>query len=183
MLGYDGVQEAFIFENITLITDPANNTTGKAFQVVVLGCTDNDIGQAIFDEKPIGIESYGTTIAPILDSQGTSHDIGFTRPTSIDIYIIVNLVVTPEYPVNGANTIKQNTVDYANGTLVQGRGFGVSDNVIQTELYTPVNSVPGHSITSILIGTSPTPTLENNIVIDFDEVSNFDIANIIINET
>lgn len=183
VLGVDGVQEAFIFENTTLVTDVVNGTPGKSFQVVVLGGLDTAIAQAIFDEKPIGIEPFGTTLIPIVDSEGTSHDIGLTRPATIDIYVIVNLVTSASYPVDGADTIKQNIVDYAGGILVQGRGFGVDDDIIQTELYTPVNSVQGHSVTSILIGIAPTPTLENNIVIDYDEVSNFNIANIIVNET
>lgn len=183
VLEVDAVDEAFIFENKTLITDPITATPGKAFQVVVLGGDDDAIAQAIFDEKPIGIEPFGTTLVPILDSQGTLHDIGITRPSVIDIYIIVNTETTSEFPVDGGDTIKQNIVDYANGVLVQGRGFGVDDDIIQTELFTPVNSVVGNSPTSILIGIAPTPTLENDIPIDFDEVSDFVIGNIIVNET
>lgn len=183
VLAVDNVSEAFIYENSTLITDVTNNTPGKAFQVVTLGGADADIAQAIFDEKPAGIEAYGTTTVGVLDSQGISHDIGFTKATTIDIYVIVNIDTFSNFPVGGGTTIKQNIVDYAEGDLVQGRGFGVDDNVIQSELCTPVNVVPGHSITSVFIGTAPTPTLEDDIAIAFDEVSKFTVANIIVNET
>ncbi len=183
VLAIDNVVEAFIFENDTLTTDVVNNTPGKAFQVVVLGGSDATIAKAIFDEKPIGIQAFGTTTVGVLDSQLISHTIGFTRPTTIPIFVIVNIDTFSNFPATGGATIKQNIVDYSEGTLVQGRGFGVDDDIIQSELCTPVNVVVGHSITSILIGIAPTPTLENDIVIDFDEVSDFLIANIIVNET
>jgi len=183
VLAVDNVVEAFVYENTTLSTNINNNTPGKAFQVVVLGGSDATIATAIFDEKPVGIEAYGTTIVAVDDSQLIPHDIGFTRPATISIYIIVNINTFNNFPADGGDTIKQNIVDYADGLLVSGRGFGVNDDIIQSELNTPVNNVIGHSINSILIGITPTPTLENNITIDFDEVSDFVIGNIIINET
>jgi len=183
VLAIDNVEEAFIFENTTLNADASTNTPGKAFQVVVLGGADASIANAIFDEKPIGIESFGTTIIPVVDSQLTSHNIGFTRPSTVSIHIIVNVDTFSNFPPDGADTIKQNIVDYADGVLVQGRGFGVGDDIIQTELYTPINDVQGHSITSVLIGIAASPTLEDDITIDFDEVSNFVIGDIVVNES
>ena len=47
--------------------------------------------------------------------------------------------------------IAANIVEYANGNLVEGEGFFLSDDVIQSRLFTPVNSVPGHDIISIFI--------------------------------
>lgn len=183
MLAVTNVDEAFVYENSTLVTDAETSTPAKAFQVVALGGTDAAIAQAIFDEKPIGIEAFGTTTVAVLDSQGISHDIKFTRPTTIPIYIIVDIDTFTNFPADGADSIKQNIVDYANGELFTGRGFGVGNDIIQTELYTPVNAVQGNSATAIRIGIAPTPTLENDLVIDFDEVSEFTIANIIVNET
>lgn len=181
VISLTGVEEAFIYENSTPLVDPVNGTPSNSFQVVVLGGLDLEIATAIFDEKPIGIESYGTTIVPVLDSQQISHAIGFTRPAVIGIYVAITLTKFSDYPADGDDTIKQKIVDYANGDLIAGRGFGVSDNIIQTQLYTPVNGVGGHSILSMFIGTSPSPALSDDIPIDFDEVSDFQIANITIN--
>lgn len=183
VLAVPNVEEGFIFENSTTVTDPVTGTPANSFQVVVLGGTDAAIAQAIFDEKPIGIQAFGTTTIAVIDSQGISHDISFTRPTTIPIYVTVDTDTFTNFPADGADQIKQNIVDYANGILVQGRGFGVADDIIQTELYTPANQVIGHSPTAIKIGTAPSPTLEDDITINFDEVSNFVIANIVVNET
>ncbi len=175
-----GVTSVTVLENDTDITD-GNGLPPHSFQVIVVGGVDADIGQAIWENKPAGITSFGTTTTPILDIQGVSHDIKFSRPTEINIFVEVNLTTDATYPTNGDDLIKQAIVDYANGDLVQGRGFSLGDDVIQTRLFTPVNSVQGHSIDSIFIGTSASPTLENDIAIAATEISNFLIANITVN--
>lgn len=177
------VDEAFIYENDQAVTDPVTGTPPNQFQVVVKDGDDTEIAQAIYKHKPIGIQSFGTTTVSVTDTQGNRHDIRFTRPTVIPIYVVVNIKVFSIYPANGSDTIKQNIVDYANSVLIPGRGFGVGDDIILSELFTPINTVPGHTIESVFIGVAPSPTLEEDLVIDFDQVSEFDVVNITVNET
>jgi len=177
----DGVTSVNVLENDTNAVD-SNGLPAHSFNVIVSGGLDADVAQGIFVKKPIGIEAFGTTTVQVLDDQDNPHDIGFSRPTLIPIYIIVDLTIDSNYPANGDDLIKQAIIDYAEGNLVQGREFRVGDDVIQSRLFTPVNlAASGHDIDSILIGTSPSPTLENNITIDIDEISSFDIANITVN--
>jgi uncharacterized phage protein gp47/JayE len=176
-----GVQSAFIFENDTDVVDPTTGTPANSFQCVVQGGADADVASAIFNEKPVGISTFGSTTTGVLDSQGVNHNINYTRPTDVPIYVIVNLTTNSDYPPDGDDLIKQNIVDYTDGTLVAGRGFFVGDDIINSELYTPTNLILGHTIDNILIGIAPTPTLEDDIAIDFDEVSSFTIANITVN--
>lgn len=177
------VDEAFIYENDQATTDTVTGTPPNQFQVVVKDGDDTEIAQAIYKHKPIGIQSFGTTTIPVTDTQGNNHNIRFTRPTVIPIYVVVNIKVFSIYPINGSDTIKQNIVDYANSVLIPGRGFGVGDDIILSELFTPINTVPGHTIESVFIGIAPSPTLEEDLVIDFDQVSEFDVVNITVNET
>ena len=132
-------------------------------------------------KKPAGILSFGTTTTQILDSQNIPHDISFSRPTTIDIYVDVTITTFADYPANGDDLIKQAIVDYANGDLIAGRGFSLSEDVIYTRLYTPINSVQGHEIDDLRIGTSPSPTGTSNIAIGATETSNFIIGNITVN--
>jgi hypothetical protein len=74
--------------------------------------------------------------------------------------------------------IKDAIVDYAEGRLIEGRGFSLADDVIYTRLYTPINSVQGHEIDSLKIGTTPNPTGEVNIPIGADQLSRFLVSNI-----
>ena len=181
ILEVDGVVEAFVFENDSSLVDPETGTPANQFQSVVLGGDDTNIAEAIFNEKPVGIASFGTTTVAVTDSQGFNHDINFTRPTQITIYIIVNLTINSNYPSEGDDNIKQSIVDYADGLLVSGRGFGVGDNIIHSELYTPINLTPGHTVDSLFIGTSPAPAGASDLIIDFDQVSEFIIGNITVN--
>lgn len=182
VLAVNGVEEAFVYSNESDTVDPITGTPPKEFQVVVLGGDDNEIAEAIAFKKPLCVPSFGTITIPVTDSQGFSLDINFTRPSQIDIYVAVELTKFSSYPSDGDNSIKQNIVDYSKGDLIDLKGFGVNDNVINSELYTPVNLVSGHSISRILIGTSPNPSSEDNLTIGFDEISNFNLTNISIVE-
>lgn len=175
-----GVTQTTVLENDTNLTD-SNGIPPHSFHVIVVGGVDVEIADVIWLKKPAGILSFGSTTTQILDSQGIPHNISFSRPTTVDIYVEVDLTVFPEYPSNGDNLIKQAIVDYSNGNLIDGREFGLSDDVIYTRLYTPINSVQGHEIVSMRIGLTPNPTGMANIPISATEISNFIINNIVVN--
>lgn len=172
-----GVTSVTVLENDTDVTD-INGLPPHSFEVIVVGGSDTDIGDVIWLKKPAGILSFGTTTVQIFDSQGIPHDISFARPTQVDIYVEVDVTAFSDYPADGDDQIKQAIVDYANGDLIAGRGFELSEDVIYTRLYTPINSVQGHEITGLRIGTSPNPTGTSNIPITATEISNFIISNI-----
>lgn len=176
-----GVTNFLVLENDTDSTD-SNGIPSHSFEVIVTGGTDVNIGNAIWSNKPFGIGSFGSTSVIISDSQNLPHAINFTRPTQIPIYVIVNITPFTGYPSDGDDLIKQAIIDYAAGTLVSGRGFNSGDDVIFSELYTPVNTVPEHSIVSLFIGTAPAPTLSDDIVINLRQVAQFTAANITINQ-
>lgn len=175
----DGVDSASIIENDTDVI--VSGQPAHSFQVVVVGGADQDISDAIFSTKPIGIQSFGTTSGSVTDSQGIAHDIDFSRPTEIPIFVAVVIVKDSDYPITGDDDMKQAIVDYANGILVEGRGFALGDDVVFSRMYTPVNSIPSHSVTSIDIDTSGPPTGMSDIVIAVNEISVFTIANITVN--
>jgi len=59
--------------------------------MVVEGGDDVQIADAIYDRKPPGTETFGSTNISIVDLEGNPLNIGFTRPTDVDINIIVNI--------------------------------------------------------------------------------------------
>lgn len=101
LLLVDNVTEALVFENTTDVTD-VNGVPPHAIQCVVLGGTDADVAQAIFDDKPAGIATYGTDISEVIvDSQGTNHTILADRPDAIDIYLDITVITDGNYPADG----------------------------------------------------------------------------------
>lgn len=176
LLEIDEVTDARVFHNITMVTD-ANGRPPKSIEAVIVGGTDAEIAENIWDVAPAGIELTGTESYVITDSQGFDHTIYFSRPTEIDIYVIVNVVTDGDFPVDGDTAIKQAIVDYADENLEIG------DDVITVRLFCPVNDIDGIIDVEILIGTAPAPTTDANISIDDDEIAVFDTANITVNVT
>jgi len=173
----DNVTQAVVLENDTDAED-ANGLPAHSFQAVVSGGKNIDVADAIWLKKPAGIQAFGDITVEIIDSQGISHDISFSRPTPVTIYVEVTLTTFPEYPANGDDLIKQAIVDYANGDLVDNRSFGLADNVIYTRLYTPINSVPGHEIDDLQISIVSPADGVVNIPISITQIADFQIANI-----
>jgi len=173
----DNVTQALVLENDTDAVD-ANGLPAHSFQVVVSGGADIDVADIIWLKKPAGIQAFGDITEQIIDSQGVSHDISFSRPTAVTIYVEVTLTTFAEYPANGDDLIKQAIVDYANRDLVDNRSFGLADDVIYTRLYTPINSVAGHEIDDLQISISSPASGTANIAIAVDEIADFQIANI-----
>lgn len=172
-----GVTQVSVLENVSDSVD-SNGVPAHGFVAVVEGGVDADIGNAIWQTKPAGTKAGGNTSYVVTDTQGFSQTINFSRPTQIPIYVKVVLSRNNAYPDDGDDLVKQKIIDYAGGLLVEGEGFLLSEDVIQSRLFTPVNQVPGHDIINIFISTAPNPTLETNIVISSTEVSQFIIANI-----
>jgi uncharacterized phage protein gp47/JayE len=171
-----GVTNRTVIENRTSVVD-ANGLPPHSFEVIVSGGEDQIIADVIWSKMGWG-EPIGTTSLPITDSQGISHTMRFTRPLEIAIYVKVTVTTGTGYPADGDDQIKQAIVDYSQGDLVQGRGFGVGQDVIYTRLYTPINSVPGHEIDELLVDIVSPPTGTANIPIAIEEVSHFVVANI-----
>lgn len=176
----DDVNAVFVIENVLDVPD-GDGRPGHSFETVVDGGVDADIAQGIFEAKPAGIETFGTESEIITDSQGGNHTINFSRPSDIDIYIIVNITKNndpaegPVYPVDGDTQVENALLDHASENL------GIGDDVIVNQLYTPINTVAGVIGIDIKIGTAPAPTLSNNIPIDATEISAWDSARITVN--
>ncbi|NUM24960.1 hypothetical protein GJ604_25495, partial [Escherichia coli] len=136
-----------------------------SFMPIVLGGLTTTIAQAIWENKPTGIKSFGDTMVSILDSQGLQHLISFRRPTQVPIYISMDIEDTGGMPGDAPVQIKQRILDYVKSMYLIG------DDVIYSRFYTPANQIPGHAINRLNIGTTPDPDGTSNIVIDYDEVA------------
>ena len=172
VLVLDGVRQVVIYENETDTGFVSPPVPAHSFYPIVLGGTDAEIAQAIWNNKPAGILSYGSTTVAVADSAGVLHDISFDRPTNKEIYINMTLVKDDTFPANGNQLISDALVEYVSG-------FGIGESVLYSRLYTPINSATsGFYVSSLTIGDTPTPTGTTNIVVDFNEIANLSASNI-----
>lgn len=155
-----------IFENITLVTD-IRGIPGKAFEAFVYqagGATsrDQEIAETIWSSKPAGIEAHGDIIKSVLDSQGFSHDVGFSRPTEVNIYCDLILTKNSLYPSDGDAQVLAALLEW-------GNSLGVGISVItygSNALANQFDLIPGITGLVIKVAKTPSPTGSANIIID-----------------
>lgn len=173
LVNLDNVTEVTIYENDTSVVD-GNGVPAHSFLPIISGGLSQDIGNAIWENKPTGILSYGNTSVNVTDIQGGTHTVSFSRPNPVVIYISMDITTDVNFPANGNDLIKSNILAYFTAN------FGTGDDVIYSRIYTPVNAVPGHQVNTMTIGTSPSPVGVSNIVIPFDSIASISSINIII---
>lgn len=171
-----GVLQVEVFENPLGITD-SNGLPRNSVYCVVNGGLTQDIINAIWLKKPAGPTLVGSVTGTALDSAGNPHQINFSRPTPTDVFVVINLHKKSGWPTDGAARMQSALLAWALANQ------GIGKEVIQSRLFDPLNSVPGHSIDSLFIGTAANPTTSSNIVVPFDGLAMFDSTRIVVNVT
>jgi len=178
LLSVDNVTAVVVFENDTDITD-LDGRPPHSIDVVVQGGDEQDIAETLWDTRSAGIETIGDITKTIVDSQGFNQTVKFSRPVEVDIYITINVTTNSQYPTNGDDLIKQAIINNYESTL------NVGDNLIvfgsEPSLACSFLDVPGITDYEILVGTSSSPTLSDNIIIDPREIASLDTSRITIN--
>lgn len=168
------VRNAKAWENPTNAVD-ALGLPAHSMYLVVEGGADADIANMIWLKKTAGTTLVGSTVVAVNDSMGNPHNMQFSRPAYTNVYVTVNLSLRPGWPSDGVARIKQAVVDWA--LLNQDIG----EEVTQSRLYDPINSIQGHSVGSLFIGTAVGPTTAANIAVPFDGLAKFDTSRIVVN--
>ena len=163
LLNLTGVTDALIFENITDVVD-IDGRPPKSFECVVAGGDQQEIIDEIWASKPAGIETFGVISGTALDSMGVSHPIEFSRPTNVPIFVDVVLTTDVNFPVSGNDIVRDAIVSHINSL-----GIG-TDVIVYPHLMVSFAGVPGIVDVVLKVGLSASPTLDDNIIIDANEV-------------
>lgn len=169
-----GVVAAVGFENENLVPDDQGREP-KSYEFVVQGGDEDEICQEIWDSKPGGIKTVGTIVCPIIDSQGFDQEVRFSRPTPVLIYIELDLSVSPEFPSNGIDQVQDALVAFGE-TLAIGE-----DVIVFPKTIAALNSITGITDIEIRIGKTASPTTNDNVVVDDNEISDWDTSRIQVN--
>jgi len=150
--------------------------------VVVQGGADQDIADKIWEVKPAGIETNGTEIETVVDSQGVNQTIKFSRPTTQYAWIRATVTLTSEESVgSGAeDAIVAALLEY-------GSTLGIGDNLFWQRFLGPIfDATPGIESISMELAVTATPggtpsyVTDTDVAIAFDELAEFDAARITI---
>ena len=188
IMAVPGVTYCRVYQNATLDNPDTRSIGAKSIAAVVLGGVDEDIANALFLRTPVGIGYTGTTVITITDAFGTEYDIGFMRPTPVAIDIVVAVAkVDDSFPAaTYADDIKAAIIAYAAGggsavgaaTTFDQTGFVPGASIYRSLLYTPINSVSGHRVTTLTLAKHGESQGTSDITIAWDELATFDTANI-----
>ena len=184
--------------NDTDSTD-SRGITPRSIGLLVRGGDETVIAEKAIARAGGGVSfTFGlpnTFTVSLTDNQGLPYTVNIARPVAIPVFIDVQLTIIDRdtFPAETYITDIQNAImEYAkNGADAIGVssgfndfGFTVGEDVIRSRLFTPVNSVPGHTITGLFLNTTGVPVTETaDITIAFNQVSTFDAANITVSVT
>lgn len=143
LLDIDGVLDAIIRENTTMVLDESTGLPPKSISPVIWGGDPEIIANTLFQTKPGGIQCWGEDeVFTIIDSYGMEHQIGFNRPELVTINVEAEIGVNPViFPLDGIERIEAAIENYLNS-------LGLNRNVIFTRIISEIHSVPG--VTDIL---------------------------------
>lgn len=175
----EGVRAAIAIENDANVEDAAGRPP-HSVETVVLGGVDKDVAMAIFCKKGGGIRAYGSTVYTFTDERGITHEVGFTRATSVGIYVRVYVNKTNQYPLNGDDLVVAQIVKYIGGTYKGSlyKGVGMSTNVICSKAEARVLSIGGIDDVRVEFSTDGIVYSPNNVTIAFPEVAETDESKI-----
>ncbi len=95
------IETVHVTENDTDAT--VDSVPPHALEVVVFGpdpATGDDdqaVAEQIWASKAGGIATYGNTTRTVVDSEGYSHTVNFTRPADLDTTAAISVTYRPEY--------------------------------------------------------------------------------------
>ena len=139
---YGALERITNVDGVVIVENDTAETVGTmpphSFQcyVVAPNTLDKQIGQTIFDKKPIGIKPLGEVEVTVLDSAGSAHVMRFSRAIEKQISLQATIKKTTSYPEDGTEQIKTNIANLING-LSNG------DDVILSRLYSAIHAVEG----------------------------------------
>lgn len=177
-LNMDGVTDCIIFENFNEVT--VDGRPPKTYETVVNGGGDQAIVDLLWATMPAGIRPIGSESGSVTDSQGFVRTFGWSRPTVIPIYLVVDITKNQDYPATGDALVKDALVTAGDAIGIGAQAFNglvvVSPYLISAVqgIAGLTDKIPGIIGITIKIGTAPAPTLSTNLEVAKNEIPDFD---------
>lgn len=164
-----GVRYVNIQENIQDV--PFEGRSSHGIVVTVLGGDEQEIAQTI-DKYRAFTYTDGTIEVGLTDINGIPYSLRFNRPEIIPIQIKLSLTTdTNVFPTDGMLRIQNALIDYISN-------LNVGEDVIWSKLFTPINTVNGQSVNSLLIAKVGETLGTSNIVIQHNQLASITFDNI-----
>jgi uncharacterized phage protein gp47/JayE len=145
VLNLPGVTYARVYSNREDVV--VNNRPPSSYETIVIGGEDQEIANKIFEVGPAGIQAYGNMVITVVDDEGFSWDIGFSRP--IEKYIWIKIQwgrnLEEDIPIDIAQAIKDSIMAWT------AKHISVGVDFIRQKLFRPVYDINGIGFVDIKI--------------------------------
>lgn len=177
----DGVSTVIVIENST--DSPVAGQPAHSIEVIIQGGDDQEIADKIWEVKPAGIETYGSTSKSVIDGSGNTQTVEFSRPTTQYAWVRVTYTKYDEetFPSDGEAAIADAVLDY-------GNTFEIGQDLLWQRFLTPVFETAGVKSAQIELDTTPTSggppsyVTDTDVAVAQDELAAFDSARITVQE-
>ena len=141
------VHSAFVEVNESVSETSVNGVPPKTIACYVDGGANysQEIGEAIFNNKPIGVGTYGTQSVTISHGAMSDYVVNFSYTEYVNVYLKLVITTNEKFEKNGNDTIKSNI-----SAFIEALGMG--DPLITTALYGEIYKVSG--VVTAIIETS-----------------------------
>lgn len=143
------VQFAAVVANDTDDTD-SDGRPPHSFECFVLGGDDykQEISEAIYDKRPIGIQTVGDESVTVKDGSGSDKTVKFSFAPHVSVTVKIKVRTSASYPTDGDNLISENVTAYING-------LGIGNSLVLSSLYGHIYSVQGvQEVVSLQLSTN-----------------------------
>ena len=160
ILAVDGVAACQVYDNATGadVTRQVIVIEARSMLAIVSGGASADIAEAIFDAKPLGVPMTGNVTADVDDPvSGATTVIRFRRVDDIPVTVTATTTAGAGFPSNGLSLMRDNLVRWFAGTwepaagIFDQGGLGIGESLDTNRLLSPLNAVPGHTISSVVV--------------------------------
>jgi len=126
------ISAAYIYENRT--SETVDSMPPNSLEAVIVGGSTQDILNKIWEVKPAGIETYGSTSGQVIDDNGDGQTIKFSRP--VTQYAWIRVSVDSLYLEETLTSTVQSAI--ADAVLSFGSELDVGEDVITQRFYGPI---------------------------------------------
>ena len=143
-----------------------NNTDGTvdgmpphSIECVIDGGTEQEILEALLNNKPAGIETHGGESGQIVDSAGVTRTFKWSEPTFQDVYVDVDITPDAEWEAGFIDAVKQKVVEEVGGTYdsVDYPGQGIGVDVLSWRIIAALDSLVGIENVQVRVGEAADP--------------------------
>lgn len=172
-----GISQVEVVNNDT-IEDFADGTPVGYIHIKVTEneLTDLAIAENILKYKSLGTPTYGTTAVTVLDSQGNSHIIYFSKAQAVPMVIELNITFLSTDIAGAKDSIKAALFEYVNA-------LGAGEDIIWSHMFGLITPYGSAQINELLVSAIQYDPSAGNVVVYDGEFATIDSANITITET